>query len=411
MKVIGFIAEYNPFHNGHQYHLLESMQRINATHSIAIMSGNFLQRGEPALTNKWIRAEMAVKSGIDLVIELPMIYACNNADFFAFGAISLLNALNIVDFISFGSESGNIGALKKIAHIFLEEPDLYKKYLKEFLTQGLPFPLAREKAFSKYDPDQDLISILRSPNNILGIEYIQSLIKLKSPMIPYTLKRIHANYHSQRIQSRICSASAIRAYLSHSTNNPNELSKVMPLNSFHVLLKSIQDGFLPVLYHHFDQMLLYHLRITPKSTLKQIMDVTEGLENRIKNIALKAKSCQDFLQHVKTKRYTVTRLQRILIHSLLGITKEDILQFNQWGGPQYARILAFSTQGRDLLKVLRRTSQIPIITNINKQKLSSNIAQQMLDFDLLASNIYSLAYPNMDKRRGGDDYYNKPFSC
>ncbi|QZY57106.1 nucleotidyltransferase [Crassaminicella profunda] len=409
MKVLGFITEYNPFHNGHKYHLEESIKKVNATHTIALMSGNFLQRGEPALTNKWIRAEMAVRAGIDLVIELPTIYACNSAEFFAYGGISLLNNLGIVDDISFGSEIGEISKLKQIAKILVKEPNLYKNYLKEFLSEGLSFPRAREKALGKYCSDENLEKILHSPNNILGIEYMKALIKCNSKMNPHTITRIKAPYSSTDILSNICSATAIRSYLSKNNYDLNKLKRVIPKNSFHVFKKSIENDFAPIYYHNFEKIILYKLRTMSKLELKKVFDVNEGLENRIKEIAVKTTDLQSLLQNLKTKRYTYTRLQRIFAHILLGITKEHILMFNASGGSQYARILAFSSKGTEILKRLKKSSCIPILTNINKQVLDHSLAKEMLNFDILATDIYSLAYPNEHYRIGGYDYYNKPY--
>ncbi|WZL74802.1 nucleotidyltransferase [Clostridiaceae bacterium 35-E11] len=412
MNVLGIVAEYNPFHNGHKYHLLESKRQTKATHTVVIMSGNFLQRGEPALTNKWIRAEMAVKEGVDLVIELPIIYACNSAELFAYGSISLLNHLKIVDFISFGSEAGNIEILKEISSILATEPLSYQNYLKSFLAQGLSFPDARAKALYKYINKQDmhLHSILHSPNNILGIEYIKALMKLNSSIMPFTLNRIKASYHSIHIEGDICSATAIRSHLSQASGDLSYLQNVIPKDSFYLLAKSMEKGFSPVSYADFDQMILSQLRRLPKTSLLQVMDVNEGLENRIKEGCFKATSIENLLQLVKTKRYTRTRLQRIFLHSLLGITHNFLLASNKLGGPQYARVLALSSKGAELLKKAKQSSNIPILTNINKQKLSSEIARQMLSFDILSTDLYSLSYPNIQNRIGSWDYYHKPYT-
>lgn len=410
MKVLGLITEYNPFHNGHKYHLEESIKQTGATHTISVMSGHFLQRGEPALTNKWLRAEMAVKSGIDLVVEIPTIYACNSAELFAFGGVSLLNHLGIVDVLSFGSEAGDINMLKIIAKILVDEPQQYKDHLKTFLSEGISFPKAREKALNKYFSDKNLNSQLQSPNNILGIEYIKNLIKLNSKIKPYTITRISAPYSSITMENNICSATAIRAYLSHSHNQIEPLINVMPIESFHVFQKSIANGFAPIHYSDFAKLILYKLRTASKSDLKKIMDVTEGLENRIKEFSSKAVTLEDLLQFTNTKRYPRTRLQRIFIHSLLGIQKNHIHKFNECGGSQYARVLAFSNKGRELLKILKKISQIPILTNINKQTITNPVAKQMLSFDTLATDIYSLGYPEIKNHIGGSDFYNKPYT-
>ncbi|QXM05880.1 nucleotidyltransferase [Crassaminicella indica] len=410
MKVLGFITEYNPFHNGHKYHLKKSIKKVGATHTVAVMSGNFLQRGVPALTNKWIRAEMAVKEGVDLVIELPVVYACNSAELFAYGGISLLNSLGIIDTISFGSEIGDIHKLKKISKILSDEPALYKNYLKEFLSKGISFPHAREKALGKYCLDQSLEEVLHSPNNILAIEYIKALIKCNSKINPSTITRIKAHYNETDINSNICSATAIRTFLTKKNYDVYQLKKVIPKNSFEVFVKSIKNGFAPIDYNHFEKMILYKLRTVSKLELRKVFDVNEGLENRIKATSLNAINLQSLIQMLKTKRYTYTRLQRIFIHTLLGITNQHIQNYNKVGGSQYARILAFSSKGTEILKRLKKTSQIPILTNINKQILKHPIAKEMLSFDILASDIYSLAYPNEQHRIGGSDYYNKPYS-
>ncbi|KXG76004.1 nucleotidyltransferase [Thermotalea metallivorans] len=409
MKVLGLITEYNPFHNGHKYHLEESKRITGATHTIAVMSGNFLQRGEPAITNKWFRAEMAVREGIDLVIELPFAYACNSAEYFAFGAVSLLHHLNIVDFLCFGSEEGNMEKLKKICRILVQEPEDYQQYLKQFLSQGLPFPKAREQALARYFMDESIGTLLQSPNNILGVEYIKSLLKLNSPIQPFTIKRIKAPYHSREIIHDICSATAIRSYLSCADCDIRSLSKVMPPGSFHAFARSLETGFGPIRYSDFDTLILYNLRRISTEDLRKIQDIGEGLENRIKAAAIKSTSVHELFSAIKTKRYTMTRLQRILIHSLLGLQKNHVCSFNRSGGAQYGRILAFSQNSGELIRVLKKKSAIPIVTNINKESLTTDVAKQMLAFDLMATDIYSLAYPKMENRRGGWDYSQKPF--
>ncbi|MBF8982183.1 nucleotidyltransferase [Lutibacter sp. B2] len=409
MKVLGIIAEYNPFHNGHKYHLLDSLHRTNTTHSVAIMSGNFLQRGAPALLNKWERAKMAVKEGVDLVIELPFPYACNSAEYFAFGAISLLNSLNIIDYVSFGSECGNIEKLKTIASVLTEEPIEYKTLLKSFLSKGNSFPSARENALSTYLNDSTLEEIIRTPNNILGIEYIKALINLNSKMEPFTINRIKTEYHSKNIENSICSATAIRNHLTKDSYDISLLSSVMPNDSYAILSENIKEELSPIHISDFSQMILYSLRKSSTNVLKEIVDVTEGLENRIKNASSKAVDIELFLQLTKTKRYPLTRLQRICIHTLLGLTKDHILKFSSLGTAPYARILAFSSKGKELIKTLKKTSSIPILTNINKQPLSNEIANEMLSLDILSSDLYNLAYVNKKNRTGGDDYYEKPY--
>ncbi|AOT68401.1 nucleotidyltransferase [Geosporobacter ferrireducens] len=409
MKVLGFITEYNPFHNGHKYHLAASKDAVGATHTVAIMSGNFLQRGEPALTHKWIRAKMAVREGIDLVIELPVAYACSSAEYFAFGAISLLHKLGIIDSVCFGSEAGELKPLLKIAKTLYEEPLEYKNSLQDYIKKGLPYPKARSLALECFLNQKNLAPTISSPNNILGIEYLKALYRLNSSIKPYTIKRVQADYHSHQLEGTICSATAIRKHLAETNKESSLLFSFMPKESYALLMDSIKNHLAPVTQSSFDQTILYHLRYLQKSRLMELSDVSEGLENRIKEAAYSAKSYAELLDLIKTKRYTLTRIQRILIHSLLGLSRQELLSMAHEKGPSYARILAFTQKGAELIRLMKSTSSIPIISNINKSALSDTAAQKMLFFDLLATDIYSLGYPAMEHRYGGWDHYMQPY--
>lgn len=406
MKVAGIIAEYNPFHNGHKYHLNKSLEKFDGTHSIVVMSGNFLQRGEPAILDKWTRAQMAIDEGADLVLELPFVFACSSAEFFAFGSISLLNSLNLVDYLSFGSEYGKINYLTQISQVLIDEPTNFVQLLKESLNKGLSYPKAREKALCLYFKDDNISNIISSPNNILAIEYIKSLIKLKSSIKPTTIKRYKAQYHSKEVSSEICSATAIRTLLA-SNATEMELQKVIPIHSYNTMNREIHNYNKPVFYNDFSQMIIQNLRRSSISSLKEINDVNEGLENRIKNASIKAIDIDSLLNEMSTKRYANTRLQRILIHSLMNYTKNNLEEFVS-SGPTYARVLGFSKNGTELLKELKKKSNIPIITNINNCNLDS-ASQKMLSFDILSTDLYSLAISNKSLRFGGKDFYNKPY--
>jgi len=408
MKVLGLVTEYNPFHNGHKYHLLESIKKTDATHTIAVMSGNFLQRGEPALTNKWYRAEMAVREGVDLILELPVLYACSSAEFFSFGAISLLNNLNIVNEVCFGSECGDIEVLTSIAKVLLLEPPVYKESLRNFLSEGLSFPVARAKSLAIYFNNTDISKIVNSPNNILGIEYIKSIFRINSQIIPATIERVVADYHSSDIKANICSATAIRSFLKNTNYSLEDLKKVMPTESFNILTQSFSKGYGPVFLSDLEQSIFMTLRRISKSSLQNIMDVEEGLENRIIQASLKSYDLDQFFACVKTKRYTMTRLQRIIIHTLLNIKTDDYKHYNSLGGPQYVRVLAMNSRGRTLLKKIREVSSLPILTNLSKQFLADEAAKDMLAFDILASNVYSLGYPCKNNRGASSDYFHHP---
>jgi len=409
MRVLGLITEYNPFHNGHKYHLEKSRELTGATHTVAVMSGNFLQRGDTALTNKWLRAEMAVKEGVDLVLELPVLYSCSSAELFAFGAVTLLNKLNVVDDLCFGSECGNIRTLKDIAEVLVIEPHTYKQNLKESLSKGYSFPIARSKALEKYFGGKELSKIIHSSNNILGIEYIKAMIRTNSSIKPSTIKRVAADYHSKTINSSISSATAIRTFLSNSSNQIEDLKKVLPHESFNILSRAIAQGYSPVFVEALEQAILSSLRRSSPELLREIMDVNEGLENRIKSTSLKSSDIETFYNLTATKRYTLTRVKRITVHALLGILKNHYTHFASLGGCQYARVLALSHRGAEILRRIKTTSEISVITNIAKQYPTDKNVEKMLLMDIEASDLYSLGYPKKKNRSGSSDFCTSPY--
>lgn len=418
MKILALITEYNPFHNGHLYHLNKSKEITKATHTLAIMSGNFLQRGEPAIVDKWQRAKMAVKSGVDLVIELPTLYACSTAEFFAYGAISLLDNLRIIDCISFGSEIGSLDLLLKVADLLISCPSQFSTILKDYVNLGFTFPLARSKAIIKYlkeveDCNDDklvlLTSVLNNPNNILGIEYLKAIKKLNSSIVPYTISRKSSSYTSKDIStSPIASASAIREHIFNNKSLSN-ISHVLPSSAFNILLSNIDKGFAPVSTRDFEKSIFTILRRGSLDDMRSVFDVVEGLENRIYQCAVKVNTLSDLYNCIKSKRYTLTRIQRILIHSLLNINKNDIFACNSKGGPQYARVLAFNTKGREILKTLKATSSIPIISNLKYYSPQNKAAHSMLDLDVRSTNIYSLAFESNATIKAPLDYTMSPY--
>jgi len=418
MKILGLITEYNPFHNGHLYHLNASKEITGATHTIAVMSGNFLQRGEPAIVHKWERAKMAVKSGVDLIIEIPTSYACSTAELFAYGSISLLNKLGAVNCISFGSEIGNIDLLLKIVDVLSSSSPEFEEILKEHVNLGSTFPVARSIALVKYfkeikgytEENLNLISeIVKNPNNILGIEYLKAIKELKSSIIPYTITRKSAHYHSKDINhSSIASATAIREHL-FNNKSITDLSPVLPSTTFNILSSSIEGNIAPIFSTDFQQSILSILRRSNLEDIKNVFDVVEGLENRIFQCSNKVNTLPELYNCIKSKRYTSTRIQRILMHILLNINKDDIFLFNNNGGPQYARILAFNSKGREILQTLKSTSSIPIISNLKHYRPQNKIAEQMLNIDIRATNIYSLAFKNASSTLGQLDYITSPY--
>jgi len=383
MRIVGLVTEYNPFHNGHLYHLNESKKTTGSDAAIAVMSGHFLQRGEPAILDKWTRAKAAVESGVDLVIEIPTLYACSSAEYFAYGSVYILNALGIVDNLCFGSEDGSLEHIDQLADMILNPTEDYQMRLQDALNQGYSFPSARSIAL---DSDFDF-----KANNILGIEYLKALKTLESSIKPATIKRIQAEYLDENLTGNIASATAIRKH----AKDLDSIENTLPPASF----KAMHN-------HHIykDDMihlLLYKIRTSTSDYIASISDVSEGLENRIKKAALEATTYDELLNGIISKRFTKTRVQRILVKLLLDITKDMFVDEY----PRYARILAFNDKGKDILNKIKKTSEIQLITNVNKVNLDDQTSK-MLELDIKATNIYKLLGQDY---KAGDDYLNKPF--
>ncbi len=413
MKILGVVVEYNPFHNGHLFHLNEAKKQTGADYVVCVMSGNFIQRGQPALINKWARAEMALKNGVDLVIELPISYTLQSASFFAFGAVSILHRLNAVTHICFGSESGDIDTLKTIARILVNEPDAVSAKIRELLVQGNSYASAREAAVTAYLHHQcikyDYAKILSAPNNILGIEYIKALYQLNSPITPVTIKRHKAGYHSLKATDNIASATAIRHLLEKETNWHAHVKPLLPATSYAILSEEIANGRGPIFSSHFDSTILSLLRKYSANQLSCYPDVTEGLENRIKKAAYHCTTIEQLLTTIKTKRYTYTRLQRILFNILIDITQNAFSRFERYQGPQYARILGMNSAGKKLLKHITPKASLPIIIKPATAAKSCNpLLKEMIALDFLATDLYTLHFNGTHTQKGRRDLLTSP---
>lgn len=392
-KVLGIIAEYNPFHNGHLLHLTKSKEETGAEYSICIMSGNFVQRGNTSIVNKWVKTEMALKSGIDLVLELPTVYSISSAENFAEGAIKLLNSLKIVDTVSFGSENSDINILNRISGILYEEPKQYVAFLNEELKKGLSFPKARENAILLYLNDKKYFNILNQPNNTLAIEYLKALKKYKSHIMPISIKREKAFYNSNCIVDEYASATAIRNMIVN--NQFNDIRKVMPRLAYDLLMQEIENNQYVIDISKFEKEILYSIRRLSTADLKKFPEVNEGLENAIKNAANSCNTLAELINIIKSKRYTQTRIQRILLYILLNTTKKD-MYISRKTIP-YARILGYSPKGKELIsEIYNANPKITLITSVKNFFDSSNnkTYTHMLSKDILATNIYTLAYKN-----------------
>ncbi len=394
-KVLGIIAEYNPFHNGHMYHLQKAKELSGAEYTICIMSGNFVQRGNASILNKWKKAEMALLNGIDLVIELPTVYSVSSAENFASGAIRILESLKIVDCISFGTETEDFAALNNIAGIISEEPKNYKDMLANELKKGLSFPKARENALMLYlDDNTRYKNILNTPNNILAIEYLKSLKKMKSTIQPVPVKREKVYYNDNAIVDDFASASAIRNLMQN--KDFKEIRKVVPIDTYKILSDESDVGNVVLGIEEFEKQIIYNLRRMNISQISNLPDVNEGLENSIKNAANFTNNIKDFMDVVKTKRYTATRIQRILVCALLGITKKDIILSKKY--IPYARVLGFNEKsGRALISAITSANpKLDVVTSVKKymDKNENKPYKRILDLDIFSTNIYSMACRN-----------------
>lgn len=368
----GIIAEYNPFHKGHMYHINET-QKITDNDIVVIMSGNFVQRGEPAMTDKHTRAKMALRNGVSLVLELPVEYATGSADVFAKGAVNILDATGIIDTLSFGSERGSTDIFDKISDILNNEPEAFKELIKSYLNRGLSYPSARTKSLEEYMSLN--LDFMNRSNNILALEYIRQLKKLNSSIKPVTVERIVSEYNSRSLSGDISSASAIRSAL---INKDLSALNSIPQNCIDL----IEDKNIPQL-NDYTSILSYILCTRSPSEISEYADITEGLENRILNTEFN--SIDELITKTKTKRYTYSKLQKAILHIILGITKKE-----QQADPKYIRVLGFRKDKKYLLKELTEKASLPVIMNVKEN-------ENLLKREIISTDIYNIP---LNKKRG-----------
>ena len=387
MKIVGIVAEFNPMHNGHKYLLEKAKEITGADMAICIMSGNFTQAGNIGIENKFVRSKIAIENGFDLVIELPTIFATASAEFFCYGAINILNSLGCLDYLCFGSETGNTKELKTIAKKLLDNEDNIWDIITESLKEGISFAKAREYAISKFLTAGEL-EISGKSNNILGIEYIKSLIKLNSKIEPIAIKR--------NTSPEFLSSKQIRDILQNYSYN-NMLQQY--------ILGSEQILKYPKLNDNMYEIIKYSVISNGKEKLKDIYEVTEGLENKIYNEVSESISYNDYIQNVKSKRYQLSKIKRILVNIILGITKDKFLYLNN-NECCYAHILAINPSKKsEILSLLNKNAFIPIITSLSDDKIKTLpcIVQKSLYLDIKASNIHSI----INNSALNKDYTNK----
>lgn len=388
MKVNGIIAEYNPFHNGHKYHIEQAKKLTGADYTIVVLSGNFTQRGEPALLDKFTRARMALENGADLVLELPISHAASSAEYFARGGISILNKLNVVDHLCFGSECGDTEILAEIAQILLDEPEEYVNNLRSGQQAGMSYPAARNRALMDYCPKlMQNESVLASPNNILGIEYIKALIQYESKMEPVTILRAGADYHSRMIGTEFCSALALRQAIL-TGQDPQGLTAQMPANAHALLVASLKET--PAIsINDFSNMLLYKLLMDQEGGYDKYLDVSPDLSDRIKNNLKNFSGYKEFCDLLKSKNLTYTRISRSLLHIMLNMKTEEKLAYGNLGEVPYARVLGLRKDAQPLLSEIKKKTEIPLITKLaDADSLLSPSAFELLSQDLRRGSVY-----------------------
>ncbi|MBU3160557.1 nucleotidyltransferase [Clostridium frigoris] len=394
MNVSGIIVEYNPLHNGHVYHINKTKELTNCDVLICVMSGNFTQRGIPSSIDKWTKTKMALSSGVDLVLELPSIYSVSSAEFFAQGAVSLLNSLGIVDNICFGSEHGDINDIYNISNILLKEPVEYRLLLKNYLSKGITYPLARAKALYEYSTNSNMFisnlllgNFLNSSNNILGIEYCKSLLKLNSSITPYTLKRIGSTYNSDFINNEFSSATAIRRFVKENGISTN-FKDYVPYSVF-TEIRNLYSKHTKFIFE--DSMFPYikYKSATSKNSFINLPDVSEGLDNRIIKSLQNNLTYASTLEDIKSKRYTYSRISRILCQYFIGFDHFDTTRLRSEPCP-YARVLGFNSKGKSILKSIKTNSSIPLYTKISKK------FNETLSLDIQSTRAYSILNRSID---------------
>ncbi|MBD8068407.1 nucleotidyltransferase [Bacillus sp. PS06] len=387
MKAVGVIVEYNPFHNGHKFHLNQSKLQTDADIAIAVMSGNFLQRGEPALVSKWSRTKMALENGVDIVVELPYDFATQKAETFANGAVAILNQLRC-DYLCFGSEHGSIIEFNNTVDLMNKNQSSFNEMVRQEMKQGISYPTATSIAYHSLNPDSAYID-LTTPNNILGFHYVKAIYEQESKMTPFTIQRSNANYHDETFSSStIASATSIRKALFSDLKGLQEITNYIPTNTGSLLKQYITKyGRFHQWENYFD-LLKYKILTTSASELANLYEIEEGLEHRFKNEMLASHSFHEFMEKIKTKRYTWTRLQRACLHILTNTSKADM----KTGAadmhlPSYIRLLGMSQKGQSYLSSIKKEIELPLISKL------SAFNNEQIKLDINASYAYSMGFP------------------
>ncbi|ETI67963.1 nucleotidyltransferase [Neobacillus vireti] len=399
MRAVGLIVEYNPFHNGHAYHLEASKEAANADVVIAVMSGNFLQRGEPALVSKWYRTRMALLNGVDIVFELPYRFAVQKAETFANGAVSILDAAGC-ESLCFGSESGDLSAFHQTIDFLEEQHTRFDQHIKRFMDTGVSYPKAVSLSFRQL-PESERYLDLAKPNNILGFQYIKAINQQKSPIRPLTVARKNADYHDEDFSSEtIASATSIRKAIFSNEDGKSKIDQYVPEPTKQLLQQYLHDYHVFHQWENYWSFLQFRLIHSNPDELREIYEVEEGLEHRLLAAALVSNNFQEFMQKIKTKRYTWTRLQRLCVHILTNTKKAEMA--GNIEKASYLRLLGMTTIGKAYLNMRKKDFCLPLVS-----KLSSFKEKEIL-FDVKAARVYSLGIPNQYKSDMIRQEYKQP---
>ncbi|MBR5233213.1 MAG: nucleotidyltransferase family protein [Clostridia bacterium] len=390
MQVTAIISEYNPFHNGHKYHIEETWKKTDNSFIMAIMSGNFVQRGEPALLEKRERARIAIMNGADLVVELPTPWATASAERFARGAVYIAHQAGIVNNLSFGCEDGDIEILEKIARVLNDK--VYSREIKNYYDEKMcSYPEARSAVISEII-GQNCSEIMMKPNNILAIEYIRALQSFRSDIKPVGIVRSGSGHDSTSSLGNITSAMNIRNLV----RTGKDYARFVPDNSLPVFEKAVENGTFPAVYSNLETSVLAHLRKMKPSDFAGVPDVAEGIENRIIDAVKTSVSLSEIFDKVKTKRYTHARIRRIILSSFLGIKTGDVVSL-----PPYIRVLALNDNGRMMLREMKNKYFVPVIMKYGDVKYLDDDAKRIFNLESTATDLYNLALP--ERRICGTD--------
>lgn len=395
MKICAIICEYNPLHYGHWYHIQKAKELSGCDAIMCIQVGNFTQRGEPAIANKYVRARMALEASADIVVQIPTAYSCSSAEVFALAGVKIANSFENVTHLAFGCETENYELLKEIAKYFANEPKEFKEKLKKYLDAGNSLPVSRQKAIEELMKEDKVIfseitetlNILSKPNNILAIEYLKAMYKTKSTIEPIFTTRSNSDYNSADLNGKDSSATAIRTRLLTS-NKVRKVKKLLPSFSYRLLKENVDAFGLPN-QELFNNLCSYVIKTSSAEEIKNIYDVSEGIENRFIESAHNFKDFNELLLDVKTKRYTYTRLKRIVLRLLLKIDKDTISQIYKIDKLPFIKVLAFNGNNKELLSSVSANTNL-IIRNSNIVKKPTALYTTLADIEDKANAVYNM---------------------